>query len=230
MHSQVARGSCYENTGHIALDLRQPENRCIVKRRPKITQLSFPGSSPSCYTSRETFFVYTFCPFSFHWKEKKPFCIVISNELHSFDCTGIACTKNASWAKRGERGILRKAQNEREARDDGEGKKWRVLLTWLVKRLLCRLTLDRFEPIALPSFYYIVKSQKFPVSEHGKCHDNDLVVSFISSVCKGQLQLKSRNVLSVAWVLEWRPCFESTLSTTDTSCIGLNCLREMTDL
>ena len=32
----------------------------------------------------------------------------------------------------------------------------------------------------------------------GKCHDNDLVVSFISAVCKGQLQLKSRNVLSVA--------------------------------
>ena len=60
------------------------------------------------------------------------------------------------------------------------------------------LTLDGFEPIALPSFYYIVKSQKFPVSEHGKCHDNDLVVSFISAVCKGQLQLKSRNVLSVA--------------------------------
>ena len=27
------------------------------------------------------------------------------------------------------------------------------------------LTLDGFEPIALPSFYYIVKSQKFPVSE-----------------------------------------------------------------
>ena len=81
-------------------------------------------------------------------------------------------------------------------------KKRRVLLTWLIKCLLCRLTLDGFEPIALPSFYYIVKSQKSPVSEHGKCHDNDLVVSFISSVCKGQLPLKSRNVLSVAWALE----------------------------
>ena len=36
--------------------------------------------------------------------------------------TGIACTKNASRAKRGERRILREAQNEREARDDGGGK------------------------------------------------------------------------------------------------------------
>ena len=115
------------------------------------------------------------------------------------------------------RHFARSAKRAWSARREGRKKKWRVLLTWLIMRLLCRLTLDGFEPIALPSFYYIVKSQKFPVSEHGKCHDNDLVVSFISAVYKGQLHLKSRNVLSVAWVLEWRLCFESTLYTTDTS-------------
>ena len=55
-------------------------------------------------------------------KEKKPYSIVISNEQHSFDHNGIACITGASRAKRGERDILREAQNEREAREEGRRK------------------------------------------------------------------------------------------------------------
>lgn len=53
--------------------------------------------------------------------------------------------------------------------------------------------MDSDRRIALPSFYYIVKSQKFPVSDHGKCW----FLLFLR---------KSRNVPSVAWLLERRPC------------------------
>ena len=243
MHSQVAGGSCYENTGHIAPGLRQTENRCIVKRRPKMTQLSFPGSSPPCYTIRETSFVYMFCfrtchiqngMGSFFFSLKRKETVIYSSikwtTLIWLHWNSLHKERFMNQARRTPH-FARSAKRAWSARG-GEEKKRRVLLAWLIKRLLCRLTLDGFEPIALPSFYYIVKSQKSPVSDHGKCHDNDLVVCFISSVCncKGQLQLKSRNVPYVAW-LERRPSFESTLSTTDTSRQASTVLlREITDL
>ena len=47
----------------------------------------------------------------------------------------VACITGALWAKRGERGILREAQDEGRRKSS-------VCLAWLLKRLLCRLSLS----------------------------------------------------------------------------------------